>query len=76
MRLKSVKFNRFYNQRATQQINGREGETATFFSRCLFTLDLRGGGFAPRHLNRYAFFSLLQLLGGTRNANSQKRHPC
>ena len=40
--------------RRTEQINGREGETATFLSRCLFTLNLRGGGFAPRHLNRYA----------------------
>ena len=36
----------------TQQINGHEGETATLLSRCLFTLSLCGGGFAPRHLNR------------------------
>ncbi|MFN2393862.1 MAG: hypothetical protein ABR566_18110, partial [Pyrinomonadaceae bacterium] len=39
--------------RRTQQIIGREGETATFLSRRLFTLNLRGGGFAPRQLNRY-----------------------
>jgi hypothetical protein len=38
-----------------QQINGREGETATLFSTGLFTLNLREGGFAPRHLNRWAF---------------------
>ena len=37
-----------------EQFNGREGETATFLSRCLFTLMLHGFGFAPRHLNRSA----------------------
>ena len=37
-----------------QQINGREGETATLLSTGLFTLNLRGGGFAPRHFNRWA----------------------
>jgi hypothetical protein len=37
---------------AAEQFNGREGETATFLSRYLFTLNLYGGGFAPRHLNR------------------------
>ncbi len=56
------------------QIIGREGETATFFSRRLFNSELREFGFAPRQLNRYAFFSLLQSLGGTRNANSQEWH--
>ena len=40
----------------TQQINGREGETATFLSRCFFTFGLRVFGFAPRHLNRYVAF--------------------
>ncbi len=39
---------------AAEQVIGREGETATFFLRCLFTLNLRGGGFAPCHLNRWA----------------------
>jgi hypothetical protein len=29
------------NQRAVQQFNGREGETATFLSTGLFTLSLR-----------------------------------
>jgi hypothetical protein len=42
-------------KRATQQIIGREGETATLLSRCLVTLNLCGGGFAPRHLSRWAF---------------------
>jgi len=41
-------------KRAAQQIIGREGETATLLSRCLFTLNLRGGGFAPRQFNRKA----------------------
>jgi hypothetical protein len=35
-----------------QQINGREGETATFLKRFLVSLTLREFGFAPRHLNR------------------------
>ena len=35
-----------------EQINGREGETATFLSRCPLNLELRVGGFAPRHLSR------------------------
>ena len=42
-------------QRAAQQINGREGETATLLLRCLLNFSGLGGGFAPRHLNRYAF---------------------
>ena len=41
-------------QRAAQQFNGREGETATFLSRCPLPFNLRGGGFAPRHLSRWA----------------------
>jgi len=40
--------------RRIEQFNGREGETATLLSSCLFTLNLCGGGFAPRHLNRSA----------------------
>jgi hypothetical protein len=35
-------------------INGREGETAALLSRCLFTLNLCGGGFAPRQFGRWA----------------------
>ena len=40
----------------TKQINGREGETATFFSRSFVILCLRVIGFAPRHLSRYVSF--------------------
>ncbi len=39
-------------KRTAQQIIGREGETATFLSRCLFNSELRVFGFAPRQLNR------------------------
>ncbi len=46
---------------AIEQFNGREGETATLLSRCLVTFSGLGGGFAPRHLNRYASFSLLRM---------------
>jgi len=31
---------------------GREGETATLLKTSLVSLTLRGGGFAPRRLNR------------------------
>jgi len=37
---------------AAQQVIGREGETATFFSRCVVSLGLRVIGFAPRQFNR------------------------
>ena len=40
-------------QENVEQFNGREGETATFLSTGLFTLNLRVGGFAPRHLSRW-----------------------
>ncbi len=39
-------------RRTAQQINGREGETAAFLSRCPLNFCLCVGGFAPRHLNR------------------------
>ncbi|MBA4121168.1 MAG: hypothetical protein H0X72_01720 [Acidobacteria bacterium] len=45
----------------SQQIIGREGETATFIWRCLFNSELREFGFAPRQLNRYASFFGLTL---------------
>jgi len=35
-----------------EQIIGREGETATLLSRCLFNSELRVSGFAPRQFNR------------------------
>ena len=40
--------------RHAEQFNGREGETATFLSRCPSNFSLRVGGFAPRHLSRSA----------------------
>ncbi len=43
---------RFVIKRDVEQFNGREGETATFLSTGLYILNLRGGGFAPRHLKR------------------------
>ena len=42
-----------------EQINGREGETATLLSRCVVNSELRVFGFAPRHLNRWAFLASL-----------------
>ena len=44
----------FIGKNAAQQINGREGETATLLSTGLFNSELRVIGFAPRHLNRCA----------------------
>jgi len=41
-------------QRAAQQIIGREGETATFLSRCPLNFSGLGGGFAPRQFGRWA----------------------
>jgi len=35
-----------------EQVIGREGETATFLSRCVVSLTLRVIGFAPRQFNR------------------------
>ena len=42
----------WFKNAVPNNFNGREGETATFLSTGLFTLTLRGGGFAPRQLNR------------------------
>ncbi len=39
----------------TEQVIGREGETATSLSRCLFNSELRVVGFAPRQFNRSTF---------------------
>ena len=49
-----------FDKRAIEQFNGREGETATLLSRCLFNSELRVGGFAPRHLKRYAPFCIIE----------------
>ncbi|MBA4125020.1 MAG: hypothetical protein H0X72_21455 [Acidobacteria bacterium] len=40
------------NNGEIEQIIGREGETATFFSRCPLNFGGLGGGFAPRQFNR------------------------
>ena len=40
-------------KRRIEQIIEREGETATLLSRCVVSFSLRGGGFAPRQLNRW-----------------------
>ena len=40
------------SQRAVEQVFGREGETATLLSRCLFNSELRVIGFAPRQFGR------------------------
>ena len=39
---------------ATEQVIGREGETATLLSRCPLNSGGLGGGFAPRQLRRWA----------------------
>jgi hypothetical protein len=44
---------RFIN-RAVEQFNGRDGETATFFWHCPLNLNGLGGGFAPRQRRRWA----------------------
>ena len=40
------------NNGATEQFNGREGETATLYERRSLNSNGLGGGFAPRHLSR------------------------
>jgi len=42
------------NNGATEQIIGREAETATLLSRCLLNSNGLGGGFRPRQFGRYA----------------------
>jgi len=37
-----------------EQVIGREGETATLLFSLSVSLTLRVGGFAPRHLSRWA----------------------
>ncbi len=50
------------NERAIEQIIGREGETATFLSTGLFNSELRGSGFRPRQLKRSVASSGLRRL--------------
>ena len=40
----------FYGKGAAQQINGREGETATLYERCPLNSNGLSGGFAPRRI--------------------------
>jgi hypothetical protein len=49
----------FLTRCCAQQINGREAETATLLSRCPSNSSGLGGGFRPRHLNRFGSFGLL-----------------
>jgi hypothetical protein len=58
---------------APQQIIGREGETATFLSALFFTLNLCGGGFAPRQLRRYAAKRGLRRAQSLNRMNRQER---
>ena len=44
--------NGFCLSRAAQQIDGREGETATLLSTAFGSFGGLGGGFAPRQFNR------------------------
>jgi hypothetical protein len=44
-----------FSLRRTEQFNGREGETATLLFGLSVSFTLRVGGFAPRHLKRWAF---------------------
>ena len=43
------------NNGGIEQVIGREGETATFLSRCVVSFSLRVFGFAPRQRRRSAF---------------------
>lgn len=45
-----------FKQRHNEQINVREGETATLLSRCPVKSNGLGGGSVPRHLNRSMFY--------------------
>lgn len=44
----------------TEQVNGREGETATLCWRCPLNSSGLGGGFAPRHFRRYVLAFILK----------------
>jgi hypothetical protein len=43
------------NNGGSQQINGRERQTATFIKRFFLIPTLRVASLPPRHLNRWAF---------------------
>jgi hypothetical protein len=50
----NIRYASRFKLRAAEHFNGREGETVTCLLRCVVSLTLRGGGFAPRHLKRWA----------------------
>ena len=56
-------YERAFSKGTVEQFNGREGETVTFLSRCPLNSNLRGGGFAPRHLSRYVSVRVLLSFG-------------
>ena len=61
---------RDFPDHAVQQINGREGETATFLSRFSVKSNGLGSGFAPRHLNRYvASLKMSVICSQSKNTN-------
>ncbi len=43
-----------FKQQCAQQFNGREGETATLLWKLSVKFKVVAGGFAPRHLSRWA----------------------
>ena len=56
----------------SQQINGREGETAILFGCCPLNFSLRVAGFAPRHLNLVRL--LLLIIARYECVGSRKMH--
>ena len=52
MKQRGNKRNVAANERAVEQINGREAETATFIKRNFLSFGLSLPGFRPRHLKR------------------------
>lgn len=52
----------FENNGGIEQVIGREAGTATFFSRCLFTLGLRVARSRPRQCRRWAAILYLKPL--------------
>ena len=62
----------YFNQRRIEQINGREGETATLLLRCPLNVSGLGGGFAPRHLKRSTFLGVIELVFLQRSNSTAK----
>ncbi len=47
---------KFVARKYAEQINGREGETASLYNLVSLNSELSVAGFAPRHFNRWLFF--------------------